>query len=71
VADLTADMLVCDVLESHPETAPVFTRLGLGCPSCLGASMDTLESAASMHGVSIEGLLAGLSEATTAGGDGR
>ena len=51
------DMLVSDVLASDPNAARVFTSLGLGCPSCLGAGMDTLDSVASMHEVPLEALL--------------
>jgi hybrid cluster-associated redox disulfide protein len=63
------DMLISDVLASDPQAARVFTSLGLGCPSCLGAGMETLDSVASMHDVSLETLLDALDavhDATTA-----
>lgn len=59
----SSDMLICDVLQSNPQAAAVFTRLGLGCPSCIGAEMETLDSVASMHDVPVAQLLAEL-EAT-------
>jgi len=49
VRSFTADMLIRDVLTAHPEAAAVFALHGLGCPSCLGADMDTLASVVSMH----------------------
>ena len=54
------DMLISDVLASDPHAAAVFTSLGLGCPSCLGAGMETLDSVASMHDVPLETLLGAL-----------
>jgi hybrid cluster-associated redox disulfide protein len=54
------DMLISDVLVSHPEAVAVFTRFGLGCPSCMAAEMETLRSVATMHDVPVENLLAAL-----------
>lgn len=53
----TADMLIQDVLASHPDAVAVFERHGLACPSCFGASMETLEAVAVMHEVPVEQLL--------------
>jgi hybrid cluster-associated redox disulfide protein len=49
--------LIRDVLTRHPEATAVFDRLGLGCPSCLAADMDTLASVASMHDIALDDLL--------------
>ena len=54
------DMLIQDVLMSHPAAASVFERHGLGCPSCIGADMETLEAVAHMHDVSVSDLIAEL-----------
>ena len=59
------DMLISDVLASDPHAARVFTSLGLGCPSCLGAGMDTLSSVANMHDVPLETLLEALDSLDT------
>jgi hybrid cluster-associated redox disulfide protein len=56
------DMLISDVLVSHPEAVAVFNRFGLGCPSCLAAGMETLQSVATMHDVPVESLLEALEE---------
>lgn len=58
---LSADTRIRDVLTSHPEAACVFERHGLGCPSCLGADMDTLGAVVSMHdGITLDVLLSDL-----------
>ncbi len=54
---VTADTLISEVLASHPRAADVFSRFGLGCPSCFAASMETVSAVASMHDVSVERLL--------------
>jgi hybrid cluster-associated redox disulfide protein len=58
----TADMLISDVLVSHPEAVAVFNRFGLGCPSCLAAELETLQSVATMHDVPVESLLEALQD---------
>lgn len=60
---VTADMVISDVLASQPASAEVFGRLGLGCPSCFAASMETLSTVASMHEVPVDVLLAELNAA--------
>ena len=52
-----ADMPISEVLSSHPNAPDVFERHGLACAGCLGASIETLEAVAHMHGVSTETLI--------------
>ena len=66
VDDVTADTLISDVLASQPSAASVFGRLGLGCPSCFAASMETLSAVAAMHDVPVDVLLAELNAASQA-----
>lgn len=54
------DTLISDVLAAHPESASVFTRHGLGCPSCLAAGMETLSAVASSHDVALTTLVSEL-----------
>ncbi len=54
------EMLIQDVLTSHPQAASVFARHGLACPSCLAADIETLQAVASMHDVSVDTLIAEL-----------
>ena len=57
---VTPDSLVSDILSRFPESVTIFERHGLGCPTCLAAGMDTLNSVASMHDVSLDRLIADL-----------
>lgn len=57
---VTGEMVISDVLLSTPGASGVFDRLGLGCPSCFAASMETLAAVASMHEVPLDVLLAEL-----------
>lgn len=50
-------MLISEVLASCPGAAEVFERYGLGCASCLAATMESLSSVASVHDVSVESLV--------------
>lgn len=52
-----ADMLIQDVLTSHPGAAAVFERHGLGCGGCIGADIETLQAVAQMHDVDVELLI--------------
>lgn len=56
----SADMLIQDVLMSHPGVSAIFERYGLACGSCFAADLETLQAVAHMHGVSVESLMAEL-----------
>ncbi|MDZ4063939.1 MAG: DUF1858 domain-containing protein [Coriobacteriia bacterium] len=62
MAPYSADMMIRDVLVSHPGAIAVFERYKLGCASCLAAGMETLGSVAGMHGVSVEALISDLDQ---------
>jgi hybrid cluster-associated redox disulfide protein len=64
----TRTMLIRDVLTSHGGAAAVFERHGLACSQCLGAEMETLDSVASMHDISVEVLLQDLNHLEPAEG---
>lgn len=57
---LTAEMKIIDLLELYPETKEVFIAFGMGCLDCMGASMETIENGARMHGVQLTALLEAL-----------
>lgn len=61
MTDRLADMLIKDVIASHPGAAAVFERHGLGCASCLAAGMESVSAVASVHDVPVEALVAELS----------
>ena len=62
-ACVTKDTRIADLLRSHPDTAEVFSRLGLGCFACMGADMETVEEGAVMHGLDVEAMVAELNTA--------
>lgn len=59
---VTPDSIISEVLSTRPEAAAVFTRYGLGCPSCLAAGMESVSAVASMHEVSVDDLVRDLNE---------
>lgn len=57
---ITRDMIIADVIRSHPETLEVFKRFRLECYECQIADLETLEHGAGVHKVAIEELLEAL-----------
>lgn len=54
---ITKDMMIGDILEVQPHLEEIFISHGMNCVGCCGSSAETLEEAASGHGVSLEKLL--------------
>ncbi|MGE5598392.1 MAG: DUF1858 domain-containing protein [Bacteroidota bacterium] len=65
---ITGDTPILAILEEYPETRAVFIELGMGCPECLGAGMETVETGARMHGLDVRAVLAALARAIGADG---
>jgi len=57
---ITKDMIIAEVINSHPETLSVFKRFGLDCCECQIADLETLEHGAGVHKVCIDELLEAL-----------
>jgi hybrid cluster-associated redox disulfide protein len=53
-------MKIEHVVQSYPETVSVFTRYGVACLGCSGASYDNIEVGAKIHGIDVDQLLADL-----------
>ena len=51
---ITNETRIADILQAHPETSDVFSAYGLGCFVCMGASMETIEEGALMHGLDVD-----------------
>lgn len=60
---ITKDKTISEVLDENPETAEVFMKHGMGCLGCAAASGETIEEAASVHGIDVNVLLSELNEA--------
>lgn len=66
--DITADLIIGDMVARHPETREVLRRrFGDGCFTCPGFATETLAQGATMHGVETEDLLAELRAAIGGG----
>jgi len=63
---VTKDTRIGDLLREYPQAAEVFSRHGLGCIVCLGASMETVEEGAMMHGLDTDEIIAELNKAIEA-----
>ncbi|TDA65662.1 MAG: DUF1858 domain-containing protein [Clostridia bacterium] len=57
---ISKDMSILEVLQAYPRTQEVFARYGMACVSCMGATEETIEAAARMHGLDLDRLLADL-----------
>ncbi len=58
--EFTKDMTVAQVLRANPKTAQVFMSYGMHCLTCPGATGETIEQAAMVHGFKWEKILADL-----------
>lgn len=56
----TKDMKIFEVLRQHAGAKDILANHGMGCLGCMGATMESLENGARMHGVNLEALLADL-----------
>lgn len=52
--NFTKDMSIIDALNAHPGSREIFMKLGLGCLGCMGATMESIENGAKMHGIDPE-----------------
>lgn len=60
---ITKDMTIADVLKTKPKTAQVFFSMGMQCLGCPTAAGETVEEAATVHGVDADDLVKKLNEA--------
>ncbi|MDO5725477.1 MAG: DUF1858 domain-containing protein [Tissierellia bacterium] len=58
----TKDMLIGDIIRKDPRTIEVLMYHGMGCVGCPASQMESLEEAAMVHGISLEGLMDALNE---------
>jgi hybrid cluster-associated redox disulfide protein len=60
---LSADMTVAEILQSWPDTIPVFLQNRLGCVGCAMAPFDTVSDVVKIYDLSLDGFLGDLREA--------
>jgi len=56
--NITKDRTIGEVLEKHPEIAPILMEVGMHCLGCPSAQGETLAEAAMVHGLDGDLLLA-------------
>jgi hybrid cluster-associated redox disulfide protein len=59
---VSKDTIIEDVLKAHPNAIQVLMKYNLGCVACMGATQETLEQGARMHGVDPEPIVKELNE---------
>ena len=60
IMPITADSLVKEVVESHPQTIAVFVKHGLNCVGCYIAPFHTITDTAREYALQLEPLLSEL-----------
>lgn len=60
---LTKDMILGDVLDAHPELAPLFLEIGMHCLGCPSARGESIEQACAVHGVDCDDFIDRLNDA--------
>jgi hybrid cluster-associated redox disulfide protein len=51
---ITSDMNIGEIVNTHPETAPVFFSHGIHCFGCMAAHFESLEEGLMAHGMTNE-----------------
>jgi hybrid cluster-associated redox disulfide protein len=67
IEPITADCLVHEVVERHPQAIAIFVRHGLQCVGCYISPFHTIADTAREYSMAIEPLLSDLNEAIAAG----
>lgn len=55
---ITEDMIIGDILDLDPDTAPYFLEMGMHCLGCPSARSESVEQACRVHGVNADELVA-------------
>lgn len=61
--NVTKDMTIGSVVETYPQTIPIFQRYGMGCLGCPATAYENVEQGALMHGIDIDELMTALNQA--------
>jgi hybrid cluster-associated redox disulfide protein len=60
--EITKDTIIEEVLKAHPDAIQVLMKYNLGCVACMGATQESIEQGARMHGVDPEPIVKELNE---------
>lgn len=59
---INKNFTISQVLNKYPETKEVFEKNGMHCLGCPTATRESIEQAAGVHGLNLEGLINSLNE---------
>lgn len=59
---VTEDMIIGDILDLDPDTAPYFLEMGMHCLGCPSARGESLADACAVHGVNAAEMVAKLNK---------
>lgn len=54
---VTKDMIIAEVLDNYPQTAPLFLEIGMHCLGCPSARGESVEQACMVHGADCDTLI--------------
>ena len=60
---INKNFTISQVLNKYPETKEVFEENGMHCLGCPTATRESIEQAAGVHGLDLDGLIASLNKA--------
>ena len=63
---ITKDTIIGDILDTAPQTAPLFLDIGMHCLGCPSSRGETIEQACYVHGVDVDELVTALNNAIEA-----
>jgi len=63
---ITKDTIIGDILDTAPQTAPLFLDIGMHCLGCPSSRGETIEQACYVHGVEVDELVTALNNAIQA-----
>ena len=66
---ITKDMSIMEVVQSYPDTVPVFMYAGMGCFGCMAARFENIDQGAMAHGIDVDALVDALNEVVNASDD--
>lgn len=58
MTEVTKETIIGDVLDSCPETAPLFLEMGMHCLGCPASRGESIEGACLVHGTDADELVA-------------
>lgn len=64
--EITREMTITEIVQSHPNTAEVFLRHGLMCFGCPAARFENVEQGALAHGIDVDALMEDLNASVKA-----